>query len=289
MGPGEDPCLKSTVYLRRREYKYEVAPALALELRREIAARLPLFSFIPGRRDCFITTVYFDTRNRDLYHRAERSFDDNFKIRVKEYYYPRAEEIGDDGAPGRSYQISRFCYVELKQRRRGIVFKRRFRLPKKCVAPLFAGEDVSSFVFDGLSERERLSVEKTYDALRKYLRKVTVEVSSVVTYRRLVYQKSEQDLRITFDKNVAIYAPPRGLYGAVEALTPETLATPIRTLSRVILEIKCSAGFPEWLNNALSQLASKRLSKFTSSVRLLMKSDSHRKDQSSGGGGPSSN
>ena len=281
MGAVGDPRRSSTVYLCRREHKYEVSPAVARELRDEIAKHLPLFSYIPGRRDSHITTVYFDTRNRDLYHRAERSFDDNFKIRVKEYYYPRADapgETGDGWTVRGEYQISPFCYVELKQRRRGIVFKRRFRLPKTCVGPLFAGDDVSSFVFDGLTGRERLSVQKTYDALRKYLQKVTVEVSSVVAYHRLVYQKSEKDLRVTFDQGVSVHAPPRGLYGGVEALTPEVLGAPIRTLERVILEIKCSRSYPVWLRNILSRLSAKRLSKFTSSVRMLLQSDTGKDD-----------
>ncbi len=268
--------------MRRRERKYEVEPALALALRRSIEKRLPLFNYIPGQSDSYITTVYFDTRNRDLYHRASRSFDNNFKIRIKEYYYAGSNEeglaAGDGLKRSEAFRCSRFCFVELKQRRDGIVFKRRFRLPKDQVARLFAGEDVSPFVFDGLTGKTRLSVEKTYAALRKVLDKVTVEVSSVVCYHRLVYQKSETELRVTFDDRVAVYSPPAGLYSEFQALTPDVLGLPIRTLDRMIMEIKCTGDHPEWLSDVLTTLPSKRLSKFTSSVRFLMESDGSSPD-----------
>ncbi len=276
--------------MRRRERKYEVEPALALELRRSIEKRLPLFNYIPGQSDSYITTVYFDTRNRDLYHRASRSFDNNFKIRIKEYYYAGSNEdvlaAGDGLAAGgglkrsEAFRCSRFCFVELKQRRDGIVAKRRFRLPKDQVERLFAGEDVSSFVFDGLTGKTRRSVEKTYDALRRYLEKVTVEVSSVVCYHRLVYQKSETELRVTFDGQVAVHSPPAGLYSEFQALTPEVLGSPIRTLDRVIMEIKCAGDYPAWLRDVLTTLPAKRVSKFTSSVRFVIESDSLGPDAS---------
>ncbi len=278
----DDADRRSTLYLCRRERKYEVEPALAAQLRRAIENRLPLFSFIPGQHDSYITTVYFDTRNRDLFHRASRSFDNNFKIRVKEYYYAGRNDdaLRDGDGRGRrdAFYCSRFCFVELKQRRDGIVFKRRFRLPKEQVGRLFSGEDVGEHVFDGLTGKARLSVEKTYGALRRYLGKSTVEVSSVVCYHRLVYQKSERELRITFDDQVAVHPPPVGLYGEFEALTPDVLGSPIRTLDRVIMEIKCSGDYPPWLTEALMPLSAKRLSKFTSSVRLLMESRGQERD-----------
>lgn len=262
---------RSVVYLRRHERKYDLESSLALDLRQLVGKRLPLYSFVPGQRDSYITTVYFDTRNRDLYHRAERCFDNNFKIRLKEYYHPQAN---GEAAGSVRFEFSRFCFVEIKQCRDGVVFKRRFRLPKDQVAPLFAGKDVSSSAFEGLTGKVRHSVERTYEALTRYLQRVTVEVSSLVSYRRLVYQESESELRITFDRDVTIHAPLPALYGAAPALTPDVLGPPIRTLDREIMEIKCSGEYPEWLESALSQLPPRRLSKFTSSVRLVMESDS---------------
>ncbi len=295
-GPSpEVPGRRSAVYLRRRERKYEVEAELALELRRAIEKRLPVFNYVSGQSDSYITTTYFDTRNRDLYHRASRSFDNNFKIRIKEYYYAGSNEGGlvarDGLTRSGAFHCSRFCFVELKQRRDGIVFKRRFRLPKDQVARLFAGEDVSPFVFDGLAGKTRLSVEKTYDALRIYLEKVTVEVSSVVCYRRLVYQKSEKELRVTFDGGVAVHSPPAGLYTEFQALTPDVLGPSIRTLDLVIMEIKCAGDYPAWLKDVLTTLPPKRLSKFTSSVRFLMESDSSSRDAAErlDGDGPTRN
>ena len=39
------------------------------------------------------------------------------------------------------------------------------------------------------------------------------------------------------------------------------------------MEIKCAGDYPAWLTDDLTTLPSKRLSKFTSSVRFLIESD----------------
>ena len=65
----------------------EVGPARAVLLREEIARHLPLYEFHAGHSHTHITTLYFDTRERDFFRRAEKHYDDNVKIRVKEYYF----------------------------------------------------------------------------------------------------------------------------------------------------------------------------------------------------------
>ncbi len=273
----------------RREHKYELSPAVAAALRADIATRLPLYSYIPGRTETFVSTVYFDTVDRVLFRRAERSFDDNLKIRVKEYFYPvgnsaNGRSAGDERIVRRENEtieggllVSPTCYVELKERTGGVVTKRRLALPKAQVPRLFAGEDVAPFI-EGVNGvgTHGAGVASTYSRLCRELSRARVECSSIVVYHRVVYQESESDLRITFDDAIRVYAPRSDLYDRHSALTPAVLGEPLRRLDKTILEIKCPREYPAWLKSTLRRVSTKRLSKFTSSVRLVLKSGSRR-------------
>ena len=252
------------MYVRRQEQKFEVGLAAATFLRQEIARSLPLFEFHKGFPHTYVTTVYFDTVDRAFFAQAERSYDDNVKLRVKEYCYR-------DGAG--KYLSFGHCYVELKQRLSGTVLKRRIPLLKNDLGRLLRGEDLWESVvrLNGSSEND---LRSAYKDLRAFLRQFTVLSSSVVNYRRSVYQKSEDDLRITFDDQVAVYRTPAEIYADGEALTAEHLGQAVRRYDKVILEIKCpSCQYPFWLQSALKHHFSKRLSKFTTSIHFLGEAD----------------
>ncbi len=273
---------------RRKEQKYEVGPAAALFLRQEIARRLPCFEFERGHPYTHVTTLYFDTRNRDFYRKAERSYEDNVKIRVKEYYYPLLAEAHGDGAnspvPGAveihgngsrsrreaSYRTSPVCYVELKQSVAGLVIKKRFGFPKKDLHLLVGGQDVWPILVKITPSEDLSSLKDVYRELLRYLSSYSVELTSIVCYRRTVYQECEEELRITFDDHLAVYQPVPELYGRAGALTPDVLGKPIRTSDKVILEVKCPGKYPSWLEKAMQYHSTRRLSKFTTSVRLIL-------------------
>jgi len=272
-GP-ENALHKSVRLFRRREQKYEVGPAAATFLREEIARRLPLFEFERGHPYTYVTTLYFDTRNRDFFRRADRNYDDNVKIRVKEYFYTLPPSSDGSGArlngAVRSYKTSPICYVELKQSAGGMVIKKRFGFPKSDLPLLFGGQDVWPILLKMTPPEEVGSLREVYRELHRYMELYSIEITSIVSYRRTVYQESEEHLRVTFDDQLAVYHPVPGLYKGAEALTPEVLGTPIRTSSSVILEIKCPGAYPVWLEKAMQYHSTRRLSKFTTSVRLLL-------------------
>ncbi|MBN1441551.1 MAG: VTC domain-containing protein [Planctomycetes bacterium] len=253
--------VESPSYIRRHEQKFEVGVAAAAFLREEISRNLPIFEFYEGYPHTCITTVYFDTDDQAFYEQAVRSYDDNFKIRVKEYSYSHR-----DGG----FLSLPYCYVELKRRIEGTVVKRRIRILKGDLNRLLAGDDLWEAVSGGSSAADAAYLHAAYQELRDHLSRFRVQPTSIVTYRRSVFQQSEQELRITFDDDVAVYAPVDGLYSQLEALTPDTLPAPLRRYPKVILEIKCpSCQYPLWLQGALKNHCSKRLSKFTTSIRFL--------------------
>lgn len=252
--------------IRRHEQKYEVGLASAAFLREEISRHLPLYEYRSGFPHSFVTTVYYDTADRSFFRQAERSYDDNVKIRVKEYSY----------LDGRGcYLSSPICFVEVKRRERGEVIKRRLPLAKRELRRLVSGDDVWPEVVATVGGRVSDGLRVAYDRLRDYLGRFSVHATSVVRYRRTVFQQSEWELRVTFDDSISIYrAPRRDVYSAGIDLTPDVLGEPFRRLEKVILEIKCpSLGYPDWLARALRYHCSARLSKFTTSVRSLLDLD----------------
>jgi hypothetical protein len=259
--PEVSPRPGSARFFQRREAKYEVGLGAATFLREEIARRLPRFEYEPGHATTSITTIYFDTKSRDLYRRAERHYDESIKIRVKEYYY---------ALDGGGYEISPHCYVEIKEHSGGAVIKKRFRFPKRELSKLMKGEDLLPILESTTPAHELESLKEVYGEFRRIIGLYAVETTSIVTYRRAVYQEAEDSLRITFDDHFAVWAPFPDLYDRHEALTPEVLGKPVRVTDRVILEIKCPGDFPGWLEKALRYHSTKRLSKFTTSVRLLL-------------------
>ena len=182
------------------------------------------------------------------------------------------------------YQTSTQCYVELKQSVNGTVIKKRFAFPKKELSLLFKGSDVWPILLKVTPSSEIGALREIYGELNRYISAYPVEVTSVVNYRRTVYQENEEKLRITFDDNLAVFPPLPALYEQNEALTCEVLGTPIRRSDKVILEIKCPAEYPDWLKGALQSHSSKRLSKFTTSVRFLLDSSSSFDDLKDGSG-----
>lgn len=259
--PGGSLPPRSPHVFSRREEKYDVDPVSAARLEARIARMLPRFAYRKEQPYTLITTVYFDTRDRDFYLTAERDYDHNVKIRVREYYYP-------NGSP--SYLTEDRCYVELKQRALGTVTKKRFAIPKCELQALLSNRDVWPTLLETTPPSEIGPLREAYTTLRRYLEAYRIEVTSVVTYRRKVYQKDESDLRITLDDQLSVFRPFPDLYADVDALTVDVLGAPIRSSDRVILEIKCPGEYPAWLREAMAEHTSKRLSKFTTSVRLVL-------------------
>ena len=271
----------------------------ARQLEETLRAHLPVYEFHPGYPSTHVTTVYFDTEDHQLYQRARRSYDDNDKVRVKEYYY-RAHEGRDAAGNGvradGGYLTSSLAFVELKQRRRGLVTKKRVPVPKDKLRSFFAGHDVWPAV-EWAGEQVGVAGETraAYDDVRDYLQRHRVVPTSVIHYRRLVYQLTEDLLRVTLDDQIGVFAPssewdlasppplreesaassspsetPAGAPWA-DALTPAVLGDPVRLYDKVIVEIKCRDGqHPEWLRAALRHQSSRHISKFTTSVGTLV-------------------
>lgn len=268
------PVESSMSVFSRRETKYELEPDTADDLRRRIASVLPCYEFLSGQPSTYITTVYFDTDRLEFFRRASRSYDNNLKIRLKEYYYHRDSEG--------SLLTFPYCFVEIKQRVQGLVVKRRIRIPKFLTGRLLAGDDIWTDLVRSDPGIQFEDVRDTYDELRRYLAHFSIHARSIIHYRRSVYQENEEELRVTFDDRLKIYPPVEGLYDSVDCLSEQALGRVLRSIPKVIMEIKCQGKYPDWLKDALRNILPRRISKFTTSMNLLARQLPRRADGARG-------
>lgn len=256
---------------RRWEDKYRFGEIEARNLRREVQRHLPLFEFRPGRPHTYISTIYFDTKNLAFFKRARRSYDNSIKLRVKEYYYKlQSGEL----------ETFPYCFVEIKERIHGEVHKSRIRIPKLLLNPFLAGEDIWPRLVVSDPGIEFQDAGEVYGKLKRFLH-FEIKPESIFNYRRVVFQRDEGELRVTFDDQLRIFPAVTGLYGTVDAMTRRNLGAPIlprENVPQVILEIKCPNSYPTWLQKALFPHRSQKTSKFTTSIDLLRKRPGNGRD-----------
>ncbi len=260
----------------REETKYLVPPTCWQALIAELSLRLAGHRFtgeganrLPDPHH-YVTTIYFDTPSRALYRAAATTPDDNLKVRAKEYYdiHPSLAEVATDPAQIAHYQP--WLWFELKRRDGTRTSKRRFRLPKR---------DVAQFFTEGRVTPEALALAGEDESLRNVAetcRSVGEPLSAVclVNYRRLSWQSDEAELRVTFDRALASFAPPVDLWGRRHALARDVLGRPAAQEVSGVLEVKSRGATPAWLGGCLDQIGAKpaSFSKFVLASRAVVTS-----------------
>jgi hypothetical protein len=257
----------------REETKYLVPSGRWAALTAELTHRLPGHRFtgeganrLPDPHH-YVTTVYFDTPARALLRAAATRPHDNLKVRAKEYYdlHPSLAEVATDPAQIVRYQP--WVWFEIKRRDGARTTKRRFRLPK---------QDVAQFFTEGRVTPEVLELVEGDEALREVIavcRSIGDPLSAVclVNYRRLSWQSDEAELRVTFDRGLASFAPLSDLWSRRQALVRNTLGAPAAQETSGVLEVKRRGAIPGWLAECLARLGVEPVpfSKFVTAARAL--------------------
>jgi len=257
----------------REETKYLVAPAHWERLTRELSQRLPGHRFtgaganrLPDAHH-YVTTIYFDTPSRALFRGAATTVDRNLKIRAKEYYdlHPSLAEVATDPAQIVRYQP--WLWFEIKRREGSRTSKQRFRLPKADVGQFFAEGRITPDAMMLAAEGDNLvEAMDTCRALGEPLSSVCL-----VNYRRLSWQSDEAELRVTFDRGLASFAPPADLWARRHALVRSALGTAAGAEPSGVLEIKRRGEVPAWLGDVLAAVGATSVpfSKFVSAFRAV--------------------
>jgi hypothetical protein len=258
-----DACMTA----HRSESKYLVTAEQARTIVREVSRQLDSHRHrgeganqLPAPRH-YVTTIYFDTASRALYGTARES-QSHIKLRAKEYYdlHPDLTETATD--PRELVRFQSILWLELKSRDGVHTTKRRLGLPKRDAPTFFARGEVTAEMIAIQEAAYGPDARHVLDAVAKFCAAYgePLRADCLVNYRRLAWQDSAGELRITLDSELAYYSPPADLWHREWALLRSTLGNPVAREPSRVLEIKLRGDEPTWLRDLLRAHAIQRAS-----------------------------
>jgi hypothetical protein len=261
----------------REETKYRLEPEQIGLLMAELTRRLPSHRFLGEGANRlpdphhYVTTVYFDTPDRNHLEASRRDRNNNVKVRARDYYdvHPSLAEIATQ--PGQVIKYTPWVFFEVKRREGTRTEKERFRLPRAGVVPfverLAEGTAIAGATLDATQPAE-------VEAPLRYLRdlKEPLTPCCLVNYRRVSWQQADLGLRVTLDLGIAFYRPPHALWQSSAPLIRSSLGQSRGYERCAVLEVKCRGASPEWLAELLARARVERsdFSKFLAAMEAVI-------------------
>ena len=214
----------------------------------------------------FVTTIYFDTPQRDVYRAADDS-DRHLKVRAKEYYdlHPSLAAVATDPRDLVRYQP--VLWLEIKEQGGVVTAKRRVALLKLQAA---------AFLADGAVTDAMRALQEdpgAFEALNQACRGFggPLAADCLVNYRRLAWQDATSQVRVTLDVGLAYFGPPPDLWTRRHALVREALGAPAAEEPLGIVEVKTLVDPPAELATVLADLGAREIafSKFAQASRAV--------------------
>ena len=217
--------------MMRSEFKYKVPLERLSELR---AAILPFVapdkfaSKQPGNQYT-VRSIYFDTRNFDMYHTKTDHVAHRLKVRLRGY------NIGDEYSN---------VTCEIKRKYEGPILKNRASLQYNMVQAIYNGADLDTI----------LAVTDEQIGLRKFFYQIfsgSLQPVVTVIYEREAYESvildKENGIRLSIDKNLRSVP-----YPAIEELFVERDIM-YAYQGYFILEVKFNKYCPAWVKPILAE------------------------------------
>lgn len=232
----------------RFERKYLVSDGVAIALREAFLEHLQRDIHMPAdkARGYAVYSVYYDTPALDLYRQTRQGAQQRFKLRLRYY---------DD-------QPDTAAFVEVKEKIKGQVFKRRFRTDKSLAQSLLndpQGDVLEAALSNGAAGtalEEFCAKRQTLDAAPKLL----------VAYEREAFHSLEEPkVRVTFDRRIKAVACGRNV-----RLDIPRYGSSIGGLN-VLMEVKYTGNPPAWFLPIREKFKLKRtsFSKFAECIDAL--------------------
>lgn len=230
----------------RVEYKYLVSNAQLTKLCNALGPHLKLdkYSAMCEQKEYVVRSIYFDTPRLAYYHDKLAGIRKRKKVRIRGY-----NEFEQDSK----------VFLEIKRKNGATISKTRANIDFKSLGFLMGGYYKPLESFPELDIDRKNFFYHVFSSQLKPLIKIVYE-------REAFFFKFNENLRITFDKNIR-----SSLHSQLQDLYKETRMVPVFK-NYFILEVKTEAQFPRWLSNILANfnLQNEALSKYTLSL------DSHR-------------
>jgi SPX domain protein involved in polyphosphate accumulation len=242
----------------RRELKYLIPKTRLSDLTRTVSQHLPLHLLgnatdsTPPLSDQAVTTVYFDTEERDLFRAADGT----------EHNIKHEREGGG---------YDEIVWLELKLRNGDQTSKRRVALPKPDVQSFL--ETGSRSPAMGVIARAVPGTDEILDELFSFVRDFgkALRPACIVNYVRCAWQATDGSVRVTIDRDVAFFPASLNQWRRQDLTERKSLGPPAGTEPSCVIEIKTHGEPPAWLDAALASCEARRVdySKFVSAMRAL--------------------
>ena len=168
-----------------------------------------------------VCSLYYDTPDNRLIRASLDKPIYKEKLRLRSYGVPTA------GKP---------CFLELKKKYNGIVFKRRISAPYKDIKSYMAGED---------SGIENSQILKEIDYFKRFYGDLK-PAADIFYDREAFYDRTNREVRLTFDSNILARGwdldLEKGIYG--ERVLENGL---------YVLEVKTAGTMPMWIAEMLAE------------------------------------
>lgn len=226
----------------RIEYKYLVPNSCLGDLRKYLLSYLKYdkYAEIRPEKEYTVRSLYYDTINYDFYQDKIEGLNRRKKVRIRGY-----NKFTEDA----------FVFLEIKRKHGPTISKTRSPVAYRDLPVLIETGNVNKFI-------QPLNND-SFENARRFLfqtKNLGLMPTILINYDREAYfYKFDNDLRITFDKNIR-----SRMSSNLGALFVE--GDPIRALpNHFILEIKTFSNFPGWLHYIIGylELRQQALSKYT--------------------------
>lgn len=202
---------------KRYEKKYILSPWQYDSLRRELDGLIEPDEFFKST----VCSIYYDTENYSLIRNSIDAPIYKEKLRLRSYNVPGPEDT---------------VFVELKEKFKGLVYKRRIAMGELAAEEYLAGR---------AAPPDSLQVTREIDWFLK-CNKVRPSVF-IASDREAWVAKSDRELRITFDHDIRWRDTELSLRCGSHGES-------ILTEGSVLMEIKMPGSAPVWLARMLSEL-----------------------------------
>lgn len=200
----------------RTELKYLLTAEQAALIKASFASHMKPDAF--GKTT--ISNIYYDTPDSRLIRHSIEKPVYKEKLRVRSYKVAKADDI---------------VFVELKKKYKGIVYKRRVGMTQK---------QAEQYLRNEIPAPKQCQITSEMDYFKSFY--AGLKPAMYISYdREAFYDKDDDQLRITFDRNIMYrsydLSLQKGAYG--ENLLGR---------DQVLMEIKAGGAIPLWLTDILS-------------------------------------
>jgi SPX domain protein involved in polyphosphate accumulation len=235
----------NTLLAKRYELKYRIPEHVAVAIRSYIKSFLQPDPYTARRPSGQypISSLYLDSQQLHLFQETIVDKCNRFKLRIRGY-------DDDPNSP---------VFFEIKRKLNRIVYKSRAKVHKSQIGSILNG----AYIPDNLPEKDRAALQQFMHYCRCLLAKPVV----LVRYQREAFEnRSDSKVRITFDRELCYHPADEAM---VKLNGPGWVKIPI---DFVVLEIKFTARFPNWIKQMVQMFNLNRqsMSKYCSSVSQLV-------------------